>query len=68
MLKLRSAMEDVAEKLFGRFLPQVEAKANDCQWRYGCCDEGGILRFLSYQQCQTPPYIRDLTCSGHCPT
>jgi hypothetical protein len=66
MFKLRSMMEDVAEKLFGRFLPQVKAQADDCQWKYGCCNGGS--KFLSYQECDTEPYIRNVDCSGHCPT
>jgi hypothetical protein len=40
MFKLRSMMEDVAEKLFGRLLPQVEARAghNCTPWEPdGCC-------------------------------
>jgi hypothetical protein len=44
MFKLRSTMEDVAEKLFGRFLPHVEAQAqDDCgEWNIiigQCCPE-----------------------------
>jgi hypothetical protein len=38
MLKLRSMMEDVAEELFGSFLPKIEAQASCTQWNpIGCC-------------------------------
>lgn len=62
MLKLRSMMEGVAEKLFGGFLPQVKVQASDCYWTYDCCE--GNSKTLSYQVCQTEPHIRNVTCGG----
>jgi hypothetical protein len=68
MLKLRLMMEDVAEKLFGRFLPQVEAQANEhCDpctpWEvYGCCDWQIQERRYCWG-CQQEQY----RCTGHCP-
>ncbi|MFO7537378.1 MAG: hypothetical protein R6X32_04875 [Chloroflexota bacterium] len=50
MLKLRLMMEDVAEKFFGRFLPQTEAQANCWMWEYRhtltghCCSNNRIAR------------------------
>jgi hypothetical protein len=42
VLKLRSILEDVAEKWLGRFLPQVEALAHaGCHTTHlGCCGSG----------------------------
>jgi hypothetical protein len=34
MLKLRSIMENVAEELFSRFLPQIDAQASCWMWEY----------------------------------
>lgn len=34
MLKLRLMMENVAEKFFGRFLPQLKAQAMCSYWEY----------------------------------
>lgn len=42
MFKFRLMIENVAEKVFGRLLPQVEAKAghSSCSWMYdeSCCE------------------------------
>jgi hypothetical protein len=67
MLKLRLRMEDVAEKLFGRFLPQVEVQANDCQpWELkGCCGYLNLEHSYFTRVCppgQGPPTM----CTGIC--
>jgi hypothetical protein len=55
MLKLRLMMEDVAEKLFGRLLPQVEAQAScNCSsqpWVPDGCCPGGAQQYL-YRICK----------------
>jgi len=65
MEKLNKIVEAVVEKTVGRFLPEVEAKASGCHWDYGCCEGGSKL--LTYQVCDTLPYIRNITCAGACP-
>lgn len=67
MFKLRSMMEDVAEKLFGQLLPQVEARAVSCQdcttWEYaGCCGIQKRSRRYCWD-CQQEQY----KCEGFCP-
>jgi hypothetical protein len=65
MLKLRSMMEDVAEKLFSRLLPQVEARADHCTWEYiGCCD-GGTKKHTR-EICDSGP-TGHTKCEGSCP-
>jgi hypothetical protein len=70
MFKLRSMMEDVAEKLFGRFLPEVEAKASHCDYiLLGCCENGTKM---SYQEvCWDAAHQNVISstnyCDGICP-
>jgi hypothetical protein len=71
MLKLRSMMEDMAEKLFGRFLPQVKAQAHGsgcAAWEpVGCC--GPNLDQWDFKQyCPFPEPHWHTNCSGICPT
>jgi hypothetical protein len=71
MLKLRSMMEDMAEKLFGQFLPQVKAQADDhdcAPWEpSGCCgpnlDQWEWKRYCPFRNPQW-----EFSCSGWCPT
>lgn len=67
MFKFRLMAENVAEMVFGRLLPQVEAKAGGCSdctaWESsGCC--GIQRRFRRYcWDCQQEQY----KCEGGCP-
>lgn len=66
MFKLRSMMEDVAEKLFGRFLPEVEAQASNCPTYHfnGCCGPQFSMASVNIIWCdgtQSPD------CTGICP-
>lgn len=65
MFKLRSMMEDVAEKLFGRLLPQVEARADHCPWYYAGCCEGGTKK-LTHEYCNGV-FTGHTKCEGSCP-
>lgn len=66
MLKLRSMIEDMAEKLLGRYLPQVEAHAGGCIWLYdGCCGVGGTQK-RTIEVCNGIP-TGNSKCEGHCP-
>jgi hypothetical protein len=56
MLKLRSMMEDVAEKLLGRFLPQIEAEAMCSYWEErnvytGCCPSDACGYLVQKREC-----------------
>jgi hypothetical protein len=67
MLKLRSMMEGVAEKLFGRFLPLIEVKASCSGWQLdGCCgwyEQSRLRRWCP----QNPPGEEwEEICTGHC--
>jgi len=67
MLRLRSMMEDVAERLFGRFLPHVEAKATCGQWivTNECCPPGqGNVCYLD--PCDGGPRQWGCTGAPHC--
>jgi hypothetical protein len=67
MLKLRSMMEDMAEKLFGRYVPQVRAQASNCEWQFvGCCGDQGSKIFLSLV-CGGS-HTGHTSCEGICPT
>lgn len=69
MVKLRSMIEDVAEKLFGRFLPQIEAQASCSGWEPdGCCP---VDKWQFKQYCfPHPPGCPGgwcYSCTGVCP-
>lgn len=70
MLKLRSMMENIAEKLFGRFLPEVEAQASCTEWEpIGCCGPfNGQWNFRRWCYPHQPPCSPMCTmCIGICP-
>ena len=66
MLKLRSMMENVAEKTFGRLLPQVRAQAGGCVWIFaGCCGPGNS-QTLMVEECDHA-MTGNWSCAGNCP-
>lgn len=68
MSRLRSTIQHLAEKVFGRLLPQVEARADCSSWEFaGCC---GYLngQWYSKRYCY-PPGQWEYDCSFvSCPT
>ena len=73
MFTLRSTLENVAEKVFGRLLPQVEARAfcGNCQEiPQGCCGPGGskwALLYTCYDSMGVICYT-EYRCKAICPT
>ena len=66
MLKLRSMIEDVAERLFGQFLPQVQAGASNCEWVFtGCCGHDGNSA-AGAEKCDGQ-FTGNTFCDGLCP-
>ena len=65
-------MEDVAERLFGRLLPRVEAQAGcTCQHEHlGCCGPTGGQWAVNYVCRDANGWVcsSEFQCIAHCPT
>lgn len=67
MSGFRSIIQNLAERVFGRLLPQVKARADCSSWEpVGCC--GPLLDQWEFKRYCYPPGQWEYSCSGPCAT